>query len=418
MGQANILGIERPGYPSGDAEASPRPPTGRPRARIDFIDGLRAVCAVYVLLDHAYMNVLYDKHGGALSPSVGQAAQCLGYGFWAVAVFIILSGYCLMLPVVRSPDLSLKGGTTGYLKRRARRILPPYYAALGLSLLVLGLAPGLCRPTGHFWDNNLPAFSVGGIVSHLLLIHDLKPEWIFLINGPMWSIAVEWQIYFLMPLLLLPAFRRFGWPACIASGFLLAWILRVVTHSKIEQAQPLFIGLFAIGMAAASLGSSRTMRRPFGNGFWACAGIALLLLNIGQQRCRQVWVARHTEWIALALVGMSVGCLLILLSRQSNSSDGRRSGLPLGILQFPPLVRVGMFSYSLYLIHFPIMALAYLWLGAQPMSPDLRLATMLFVVAPTMIPISYFFYVIFERPFMSSGPSGGSCKRPVAPAAP
>lgn len=65
------------------------------------------------------------------------------YGHSAVATFIVLSGFSLMLPIARSSEETLKGGMLGYLKRRSLRILPPYYVALGLSLLLIALVPGL-----------------------------------------------------------------------------------------------------------------------------------------------------------------------------------------------------------------------------------------------------------------------------------
>src|SRR5438270_2616521 len=110
--------------------AAPRRP---PAPRLPFLDGLRGLAAVYVVLHHAAMMVPPAGLGG-----VGSAARFVfRHGHYAVAVFIVLSGYCLMLPVARDPCGRLPGGVVGYLGRRARRILPPYYAALGLGWLLI-----------------------------------------------------------------------------------------------------------------------------------------------------------------------------------------------------------------------------------------------------------------------------------------
>ncbi len=58
----------------------------------------------------------------------------LSWGQVAVDVFIVLSGYCLMLPVARAGG-ALRGGPVGYMKRRARRILPPMLASLGVAMV-------------------------------------------------------------------------------------------------------------------------------------------------------------------------------------------------------------------------------------------------------------------------------------------
>src|SRR5205807_888516 len=104
-----------------------------------------------------------------------------GFDHYAVTTFIVISGFCLMLPVAIAGG-TLKGGAKQFYQRRARRILPPYYAALALSVAI-ALARGV--PVTN-----------GSLISHALLIHDFGASWIFDINGALWSIAVEWQLYF------------------------------------------------------------------------------------------------------------------------------------------------------------------------------------------------------------------------------
>jgi peptidoglycan/LPS O-acetylase OafA/YrhL len=134
----------------------------------------------------------------------------LDFGHWSVAVFIVLSGYCLMLPVVRAQHLHIPGGVQSYLWRRTRRIMPPYYAAPILTLLLILAVPMLQHPGADRWSMALPAFDAGVMLSHFFMIHIFSPDWIWKINSPMWSVAVEWWIYFLFPWLLLPLWRRLG----------------------------------------------------------------------------------------------------------------------------------------------------------------------------------------------------------------
>ena len=107
----------------------------RPRLRLDFLDGLRGLAALYVLLYHASLRAGVLAAAAPAQPvakAISVLHFCLlGYGHLAVAVFIVLSGYCLMLPVARTEGAVLPGGALAFIQRRARRILPPYYAAPG-----------------------------------------------------------------------------------------------------------------------------------------------------------------------------------------------------------------------------------------------------------------------------------------------
>ena len=104
-----------------------------PRVKLLFLDGMRGLTALYVLLFHLYIPA-------GLSSAVQHGLSWLRFGHYAVGVFIVLSGYSLMLPVARSQDGRIPGGVVDFFKRRARRILPPYYAAIVCSLGILFLA--------------------------------------------------------------------------------------------------------------------------------------------------------------------------------------------------------------------------------------------------------------------------------------
>ncbi len=74
-------------------------------------------------------------------------------------------------------------------------------------------------------------------------------------HGPMWSVATEWQIYFIFALVLLPLYRRFG----TVSTVVFAWgigvlpLLLLPPAANLVQACPWFLGSFALGMAGAAL---------------------------------------------------------------------------------------------------------------------------------------------------------------------
>ncbi|MCA1596629.1 MAG: acyltransferase family protein, partial [Chloroflexi bacterium] len=114
----------------------------RRRARLDYLDGIRGLAALFVVFHHVWRQ---SFHAAApeIPPWWLAFASTLSAGHYGVAVFIVLSGFCLMLPVAKSADGRIPGGVAAYLKRRSRRILPPYYAALAFSLAALAIIPGL-----------------------------------------------------------------------------------------------------------------------------------------------------------------------------------------------------------------------------------------------------------------------------------
>ncbi|MFL5863631.1 MAG: acyltransferase family protein, partial [Solirubrobacteraceae bacterium] len=122
-------------------------------------------------------------------------AGWLIYGRFAVVVFIVLSGFSLALSPARH-GWRLDAASR-FAQRRARRILPPYWAALAFSLAVAWL---IVPQPGHGVPNVTSVVVNGLLVQNIVLAH--SP------NAAFWSMAVEAQLYLLLPLLLLVVRRR------------------------------------------------------------------------------------------------------------------------------------------------------------------------------------------------------------------
>jgi len=73
-----------------------------------------------VVLYHAFLFTGRTGDAYANMPGLGRV---LGYGYLGVPIFIVLSGYVLMLPVLSQEGLRLPKGFASYIGRRARRIL-------------------------------------------------------------------------------------------------------------------------------------------------------------------------------------------------------------------------------------------------------------------------------------------------------
>lgn len=356
---------------------------------------------MYVVLFHAGLGFVTDD----LPPLARALRRGLAFGHHAVAVFIVLSGYCLMLPVVRG-DGYLTGGLAGYIGRRAWRILPPYYAALLGSLLLIWAFPVLAQATGTIWDESSPAFAAGPISTHLLLVHNLFPTWIYRINGPLWSVATEWQIYFFLPLLLLPAWRRSGIPLTLLLGFTVGCAPLLLTPHIASRWVPWYLGLFALGVCAAGIGfSSRSLERRLRERVpWKLVTWLLALgCVVGANALVNVWFGLMP--VSDSLVGVTVAALLIHYTKCALGQAGQDKPALLRLFESRPLVWLGHFSYSVYLVHLPVVALCYFALKPIALSPATRMLAMITLGTPTSLLVAFAFHLLVERRFMGKAPT-------------
>ena len=388
-------------------DAQPTPAQPPARLHLAHVDGLRALAALMVYLNHAYSLVWYPDRGQYPSGALEPLSYVLVTGHLSVAVFIVISGFCLALPVISAAG-QLRGGAWAFFKRRARRILPPYYGAVALSLILIATVLG--EPTGTLWDAPI-AVDATSIVSHMLLLQNLFRTGS--INYVFWSIAVEWQIYLVFPLIVLlwkwrgPAFTVL---AMLLFGYAL-WFIG--SGTRLARACPHFLGLFGLGMLAAYIA------RSSGAGYdrlrsavpWRWCGALLLLMTLG---LIVHWGIKSSvaHWYVLDLVvGLMATCLLVETSRQTPTRLTRALGIR-------PLSVVGTFSYSLYLIHAPLLqlmwqyALAPLGVGAEAM-----FAVLMSLGLALVLGASYLYFRVLEAPFMQQPQaSRAETRAVVAPA--
>jgi peptidoglycan/LPS O-acetylase OafA/YrhL len=305
------------------------------------------------------------------------------WGHLAVAVFIVVSGFSLTLAPQRRGDQLPKGFST-YIRRRAFRIIPPYWMALVFSCLVLVAFTG--KHTGQI-------VTAKSVVVHGALLQDVigSPS----PNGAFWSIAIEWQIYFLFPLLLL-LWRRAGGAAMV--GFVTAVVVAsylVGTNSdtlaKVLDLTPQFLALFAFGVAASHVlvAKGRMATVP-----WTGLGLGLVGLTMFV-----LWwweperVEAHFFWVDL-LAGAAAATLFAGCAQRPTGRVAR--GLSMRVPRW-----LGQSSYSLYLIHLPVLGLLY-WGLVVRLSEDngTRFILLLMLGTPTAVLASRLFWWMFERPFM------------------
>jgi peptidoglycan/LPS O-acetylase OafA/YrhL len=359
-----------------------------PRVRLEFVDSLRALAALFVVLCHAYYQPANGYYASWVMNHLG-----LSYGYLAVDVFIVVSGFCLMLPVARRGDRL--GSVKEFFRRRVRRILPPYYACLLLSILFILVWAH--EKTGTVWDNSLP-LTWQQVVAHLFLVHDLPlgiPGGD--INFPLWSIAVEFQLYLFMPFIVW-SFRRAGSVVTVAWAVTLGLGLYLVRPGWLDEATPWYLGQFVMGCLAARVCAQRN--GSFGPGLRAAcwlmwAAIGLIIVSQGRD-----FYAQMRPYVDTA-TGAATALLLAVLF-----SDSQQRLRLSRALQWRPLVAVGLFSYSLYLVHAPLLhTFDRLFVGLLSPGPAARFLLLVCMI-PLIVGIAYLFHLAFERPFLNMRPDG------------
>ncbi|MDR2307107.1 MAG: acyltransferase [Paucimonas sp.] len=315
-------------------EAGPRLSLAQSRQ----LDSLRALSAFVVLLGHTYQTLLLPTLQSWFT-AVVLAAQM------AVMVFFVLSG--LLIGKSVSNNLARHGrfDAVRYFKDRALRLYPPLLAAVAL-MLGLGLLAPLVFPSG---TSNLLEIAGAQFVrsSFVVAPNDVLGALTFLngfvyenpsSNSPLWSLSLEFWYYVAAAALFVWRGNRLGAVALLAlvayvaranplfwqlapvwfAGFGLAWL-----HTRGLLRERLFTWLFAV-MSLAFAGATAYALYPD----WS--GNQLAMARIGLFRL---------------VSGLWFACFLALLL------DGR--------VRFGTwLYRHAGYSYTLYVIHFPIMLFA------------------------------------------------------------
>lgn len=355
------------------------------RSTLPYIEGVRGAAALYVVLGHlcTLVDPRIAQNQRTDTPQWIQTVMVpFGYGHLAVASFIVVSGFCLQMSNFDRGDGSLRGVGKFFL-RRAKRLLPAYYGCLALSV---GVALTVTSSQlGMPFRQYLPV-TRENTLAHVLLVHNWRPEWMYKINGVLWSIATEVHLYVLFPLLVLLLMGLGRWGLLAAAGGVAAW--QIGWHPEWMKLYVWYLPLFAFGMAGAHFAFRPNLRRgvrPHAAG-WLGAALALGAL-LAIRETRELWPRD-------LLMGAAVACWLY-------SGTVAPRSFPARVFGWGPLALIGIFSYSLYLMHHPIMQTLYVFRPAWAVGPARELLYLSAVGIPVVLLGCIVFFWVFERPFLT-----------------
>jgi exopolysaccharide production protein ExoZ len=278
------------------------------------LDGLRALAVLSVLIAHTAENA-----AGPVAVVVGDI------GSRGVDLFFILSGCCLAYPLLcaRAEGVNALPSPAKFLRRRIARIAPPYY----VSLLVFGVLA--------FTTFGLPAWpfavpDTGTVLRQLLLDAAFLTNIYPLHNPDYWTLGIEmrWYLFFPFAIALYVRSRAF-----FAIAILTSAILYRFTHTTDFGMLPCFM----LGIVAADIAVREALWRSV---VWP-SSMLLLCVAIWLDE-RSPGVVDHTEaiWQFVAF--------LIVVGVMGNRRVAR-------LFSFRVLERIGIASYSIYLVHHPIV---------------------------------------------------------------
>jgi peptidoglycan/LPS O-acetylase OafA/YrhL len=304
--------------------------------RFEYVDGLRGMAVLWVVAYHAWyypFETSSPLHADVLprflAPVIG-----LG-GYQGVSLFLVLSGFCLSYPLWSARQ---RGRTrwfvpSEFFARRCLRILPPYYAALLLYGALDLAATGRMRQM-------LTGFSspptLGNGLSHLVLVQNMT-GFASDIDGPMWSLGLEWQWYLLFPFVLALIARS------RVAGLTVTALLVVLYHAGLHDLW---------GMGQQGMVPQRLFE-------FACGVVVAHRVAHGRSHPRAVLVLAVlvAPWLVLGLrvnaywlqpLANGLGFSALLLLAHESPAVQRA-------LSWRPLAALGVVSYSVYLIHEPVL---------------------------------------------------------------
>lgn len=217
---------------------------------LPWMDSIRALACAAVIVWHGFLTIV------PTTPTSGQQIVSLplgGLAREAVVVFVILSGYLLgrhWRGGFSQDDLGEKFRT--YMLRRTWRMVPSYWAALALAVILM-LVFGLDHAQGTHWDTGLP-LTWWRVTVDFLMLSDVLGQ--VPVSHQLWTVPIEFHLYLMAPLVIL--FRR-RWLVLLFGVALTLLVVFALPHFHAPFFVFAFIAAFWVGVRRQThVGSRRT----------------------------------------------------------------------------------------------------------------------------------------------------------------
>lgn len=312
--------------------------TGAPAVRLRSIDFLRGVAALAVAFGHALTAAPYTFAGDLFT-------QVCEFVMWVavngVPLFFVVSGFCIHLGQSRHGD---NFQFVAFWRRRLWRLYPTYFVVLvgSIGLLVVMWATGEGSEVLARYPAPTLRWIGADFLSHVFMLHGFQP--LFdqgAGNPPLWTLAREEYLYLMYPLLLL-MHRRMSWFAVTISLAVLSIVLQY-------GATPLISDRYMQWVVSSSAFA-----------LWIQWQLGVVAADAYRGEVRVPSILLQARWVPILLVLgyllkpgtiiLGVAFFIVVNVCTRLEVDGRWPST--GIVG--AISRVGLWSYSLYLVHFPV----------------------------------------------------------------
>lgn len=318
------------------------------------LDVLRAIAVLSVLVSHLLRQFGVAAIGPVTEWEIGRIG---------VLMFFVHTSLVLMYSMERM-RLQWSDVLTFY-ARRAFRIYP--------LAVVCVLAVLVFRIPGMPW--HAPATPTAAeILSNLTLTQNLLSQRD--LQGPLWSLPVEVQMYLVLPVLYF-AVRRFGLRGVAVAGIAAVLFGAIAEARGMSRLSVLtFAPCFVSGVMAYAIGKRLPRIAPAWLWFAALAAAPVLFLGRGSKLA-------SGGWLFCAALGAAIPLFRDLSARWITV----------------PALTIAKYSYGIYLAHCPVIWLAFVVLKDQPMP----LQCAVFALCVAAIPAACYRWI--ESPAMRYGAS-------------
>ena len=327
------------------------------------LDGLRGLSSQAVLVSH-FIAMLAPLPSPLAQHALSWSART------AVIVFFCLSGYVIAASILRATG---KGefSLIKFAIRRVARIYPPYLLTIALCWVVWALLPDAPQRT---------ALEAATEVARAAVFLNRGTDIVTRLDGPLWSLRLEVICYAVMGL---AAFAFAAWEgarrrACLALAA--ALMLVMVTPAVFTFGLSAFVW-FGLGALAAA------GRLAIGGRAGLIGSVLIFLAGIPLTGSGPVAIGASDTSLAMGYQALFAACVSAYIADLARAKAHF----------FDAFRRLGDFSYTLYLVHMPLILLAI----ASGLGPDgtgsARIAMLLVLFAAIQV-FAYGAAWLLERP--------------------
>lgn len=290
--------------------------------RYVFVDALRGIAAVAVLLHHLLLTALSGADtAGALHAALGRLSEVLMHG---VELFFVISGFVIAHSLRNHQSSGSENAR--FILRRQVRLDPVYWAALAAALLLSAAQAGLLAKPG----DALPG--AGVVLANMFYAHRLLGMESML--SVSWTLCIEIQFYLFFMLVL--------------------WLCHRLGRGDGSHTTPRLMAVLGVGSLAAFVADPPHLGVTL-LPYWCYFVGGYLCYVAGIQRRHRGLAYGFVALFALAMLALTSLALLAGLSAMAAilfaANRGRLAAWTLG----RPVQYLGRVSYSLYLIHMPVI---------------------------------------------------------------